>query len=92
MSRYSNIEYIKKLRVRYALRLVAKAMKEENRNQLFQLYLCDRPHMKQKISFDDYLLKAGFRDYTEMKYDNRDRSVIEQELLEVYAKFKKEGS
>jgi len=67
-------------------------MKEENRNQLFQLYLCDRPYMKQKISFDEYLLNAGFRDYTEIKYDNREQGVIENELLEVYGMFKKEGS
>lgn len=88
MSRYNDIEYIKKLKIKYALKLVAKAMKEENRNQLFQLYLSDRPRMERIISFDDYLNRVGFKDYTETKYDNRSADEILNELNLI----KKEGS
>lgn len=73
---------------RSAKRLVDKAIIESEKDELFKLYLTDRPRMKDTISFNDYLTRLGYSKHIEMNIDKRDTEEIYNELEEIYKKFK----
>ena len=82
------MNYIRGLKTKYALKLVFRALKEDAKHSLFQLYLADRgnPNIK-TTSFNEYLTKAGFVDFVDVKYDKRKKEDILDELKDVMELF-----
>ena len=89
LTRYGNIEYVLKLKLKQAIKLVKKAIEEDNKEKLFQLYLVDHKHdlylfangaIKQKDlkTFNEYIKDTQMNKYS---YDTRSTDEIMAELL-----------
>lgn len=63
-----------------AINLIQVAQKEKNRDLLYQLYLVDRPYLKDQMSFNDYYEKIY---PPEVKMDKREKDEIMEELLKI---------
>jgi len=69
---------------RSAKKLVDTAITETEKGDLFKIYLADRPRMKEIISFDDYLKRAGFKQHIKLNLDKRSDDEIMNEMAEIF--------
>ena len=61
--------------------LIKKAVEEKDKENLFWLYLTDRPYLKNDKGFNSYL-KEHLKPKQPAKIDTRSKDEIMQELLE----------
>ena len=80
LHRYHNIEYIMKLDIETALRLIKKAEEKEKENRYFMQWVVQLPHMGKEnfISFDAYVDRLTGRNI-----DRRSTSEIMAEIEEI---------
>lgn len=78
LHRYGNIEYVLRLPVRSAIQLIKKAMEEEERAVLFQMWLMRFTLMDKDsyVSFEEFYENARPKDI-----DKRPKEEIMKELL-----------
>lgn len=81
------------MKFRLAKKLIDKAIEEEEREQYFRLYLCDRPNLKDKLSFNEYLMKIDYKKHAKYSMDNRSTEDImsEIEIINKKIEAKKKG-
>jgi hypothetical protein len=73
------------LKFNRAKKLVDKAIRESEKEDLFRIYLVDRGRMEKIISFNEFATKAGFNT---VEIDKRSDEEIHAELEEVLNKIK----
>lgn len=88
LKRYSNIDYILKLPLKRATKLIKKAQEEETREYAFRIYLAAYPNMDKKNfkSFDNFWEEIKPK---RIKLDNRSEEEIMNEILDIEKSFKK---
>ena len=69
------------LEIKDVSNLIIKATKEKEKENLFLLYLADRPYLKNDKGFNSYL-KEHIKPIQPIKIDTRSKDEIMQELLE----------
>lgn len=75
------MEYILKMNIYDVSNLIKKAVEEKEKENLFLLYLVDRPYLKNDKGFNSYL-KEHIKPIQPIKIDTRSKDEIMQELLE----------
>ena len=85
LHRYSTIDYILKIPFSQSIKLIEKATEEETREQLFRLYLVDRPNMTRETakSFNQYYDEHIIQN---VKLDTRSQEEIMEDLLSIERK------
>lgn len=80
LHRYGNIEYIMRLDIGSALRMIDKAREKEKENRIFLQWAVQLPHMTKEtfISFENYLDKVTGRNI-----DRRPVAECMQEIEEI---------
>lgn len=88
LKRYSNIEYVLKLPLKRAIKLIRKAEEEEKLEYYYRLWLVRYPSYNKSNyeSFEEFYEKVRPK---EIKIDNRTEDEIMQEILEIERSFKK---
>lgn len=75
------MDYILKLNIHDAYKLFEKAIEEKEKENLYLMYLTDRPYIKNDKGFNSYL-KEITKNRKPIKVDTRSKDDIMQELLE----------
>lgn len=75
------MDYILKLNIHDAYKLFEKAIEEKEKQNLYLMYLADRPYIKNDEGFNSYL-KEITKNRKPIKVDTRSKDDIMQELLE----------
>ena len=75
------MDYILKLNIHDAYKLFEKAIEEKEKENLYLMYLTDRPYIKNDKGFNSYL-KEHIKPIQPIKIDTRSKDEIMQELLE----------
>lgn len=88
LKRYSNIEYVLKLPLKRATKLILKAQEEETKEYAFKIYLASYPNMDKKNfkSFNDFWEEIKPK---KIEIDKRSEDEIMKEILEIEKSFKK---
>lgn len=78
------MDYILKLNIHDAYKLFEKAIEEKEKENLYLMYLADRPYIKDDKGFNSYLkeIKEITKNRKPIKLDTRSKDDIMQELLE----------
>lgn len=90
LKRYNNIDYILKLSIKRAVKLIQKAAEEEQKETALRFYLAQLPNMDEKtfMPFDQYYKNTKI-DYSAI--DTRSKSEIMAELLNIQKQFEGGG-
>lgn len=85
LHRYGNLDYIMRLDIEDAERIIAKAKEKEKENRFFMQWVVQLPHMTKEtfVSFESYLDKVTGRNI-----DNRPVAECMAEIEEIKKKFK----
>ena len=88
LKRYGNIEYVLKLPLKRATKLIATAQKEETLEYHYRLWLARYPLYNEKTyeSFEEFYDKVKPK---KVVIDNRSEDEIMKEILEIEKSFKK---
>lgn len=74
------MSYVKRLSLPRLMKLLDRAIEEIEKEKIFQLYLCDRPHLKEDKGFFEYHKKV-VKNKKQIKVDSRPKDEIMREIL-----------
>lgn len=74
------MDYIFSMEIRDVSKLIKKAIEEKEKQNLYLMYLADRPYIKNDKGFNEYMKKA-FGSKREIKIDNRSKDDIMAEIM-----------
>ena len=74
------MEYVLSLPIHRALSLIKTAQEERRKELTYQLYLTDRPYLKEHMSFSDYYDRAY---PAPVEYNKRDKDDLMAEILQI---------